>query len=402
MSIEKIVSERSPRMSEKYREEVKRDYKKQLDLLREELPFIALKYLNSKSQSLEISSVTRYAEDLRVYFRWLSLENPMCRSSKDIPDEVLQGQTASDIEEFLLYLEDFITVDENGKEKHHTLSASSRARKLAALKSFYKYLAKIGFLENGANPASLVESIKVTKTKESIVVISEPDKKKMFNLVDTGNEFVGQAEQIYRTQCLRDKAILCVLLGTGIRVSELVGLDLQDIDFEESKLSIIRKGGNFGQVYFNREVADALHDYIDIERNAMHDIKEKDRNALFISRKKGRITVRAVEYLVEKYSNVIYKDKVPNYVELLKPVEYDAEEGGKKKAKYRKAPKLHKISPHKLRSTFASDYVNSEGSDIQALSEVMGHSSAHISSKYYSRSSEMKKRSVADSVHLQK
>lgn len=388
-------------MSIKYREEIRQDYKKQLDLIREELPYIALKYLNSKAQSLEISSITRYAEDLRVYFRWLSLENPLCSSSKDIPDEVIQGQTASDIEEFLLYLEDFITVDENGKEKHHSLSASSRARKLAALKSFYKYLAKIGFLENGANPASLVDSIKVTKTKESIVVLSDRDKKKIFNLVNTGNEFEGQAEKIYRTQCLRDKAIISVLLGTGIRVSELVGLDISDVDFEDSSLSIIRKGGNFGKVYFNDDVSTALHDYIELERNELRDIRPEDRNALFISRKKGRITVRAVEYLVEKYSNIIYKDKVPNYYELIKPVEYDAEDGGTVKPKIRKSPKMHAISPHKLRSTFASDYLNkSETSDLQALSEVLGHSSATVTSKWYSRSSEEKKRDVAKSVKL--
>ena len=155
-------------------------------------------------------------------------------------------------------------------------------------------------------------------------------------------------------------AILTLLLHTGIRVSEMVGIDLQDIDWNEMRIRIFRKGRKEQYVYFNEPVREALEDYIQNERK----VSSEDMNALFISRKGQRISVRAVERLVKKYT----ASAVP----------------------------MKRITPHKLRSTFATNLYEETG-DIYVTSDALGHSSLETVKKYTNLHDE-RRRKAAEAI----
>ena len=166
-----------------------------------------------------------------------------------------------------------------------------------------------------------------------------------------------------RTQ-LRDTAIATLLLNTGIRVSECVGLDLKDINFDEMSVCVVRKGGRIEYVYMNEETARAIHDYIHLERpNFISSPKEP---ALFLSNRRQRMAVRSIQAMLEKYGrSVLKKDN------------------------------LH---PHTLRKTYGTMLYEAT-SDIGLVSETLGHKSVDTTRKHYADISEQHKR-LAGTLHV--
>ena len=166
----------------------------------------------------------------------------------------------------------------------------------------------------------------------------------------------------------RDIAIITLFLGTGIRVSECVGLDITDVNFRENSIRIIRKGGKESILYFGDEVEKALLDYIEGPRVmvAMQAVSG-DENALFFSLQKKRISVHAVENLVEKYA----KEFVPQ----------------------------KKITPHKLRSTFGTSLYQETG-DIYLVADVLGHSDVGTTKKHYAAIEDQNRRRAASAIKL--
>ena len=164
----------------------------------------------------------------------------------------------------------------------------------------------------------------------------------------------------------RDFALLSLFLGTGIRVSECVGINIADIDFENNAFVVTRKGGNQVVLYFSPEVADALADYL-AERKKIDPLPGNE-DAFFLSLQKKRITQRAVQNLVKKYAAVA-------------------------------APLKTKISPHKLRSTYATNLYNETG-DIYLVADVLGHSSVDTTRKHYADMTDARRRMAAEHVHL--
>ena len=146
----------------------------------------------------------------------------------------------------------------------------------------------------------------------------------------------------------RDYAILSLFLGTGIRISECVGLNVEDIDFTQNAFNITRKGGSKVTLYFNNEVADALLQYLDV-RSKIKNLPEGE-NALFLSLQNKRINVRTVQILVKKYAQIINP--------------------------------LKKITPHKLRSTFGTNLYR-ETNDIYVVASVLGHKDINVTRKHY-------------------
>ena len=164
---------------------------------------------------------------------------------------------------------------------------------------------------------------------------------------------------------VRDLAIMTLLLGTGIRVSECVGLDIDHVDFDNNGIKIIRKGGNEVVIYFGEEVRESLQDYIK-ERKGIIPLKGHE-NALFLSIQKRRISVRAVENLVKKYSSSVTK--------------------------------LKNITPHKLRSTYGTSLYRETG-DIYLVADVLGHSDVNTTKKHYAAIEDSRRRSAANVVKL--
>ena len=164
----------------------------------------------------------------------------------------------------------------------------------------------------------------------------------------------------------RDLAIITLLLGTGIRVSELVGLNVDDVDFRNNGLHLIRKGRKEMTVYFGNEVADALEQYMEGSRKLVIP-KEGHEDALFYSMQRRRIGVQAVQNLVKKYA----KEVTP----------------------------LKKITPHKLRSTYGTALYQ-ETDDIYLVAEVLGHSDVNTTRKHYAAMSDTRRRQAAGKVVL--
>ena len=163
----------------------------------------------------------------------------------------------------------------------------------------------------------------------------------------------------------RDLAILTLLLGTGIRVSECVGLDLNDVDFDNQRLKVRRKGGYEDLVYFGEEVADALQDYLK-ERNRIIPLPGHEE-AFFLSMQNRRLTVRSVENLVKKYTSRVTTVK--------------------------------KITPHKLRSTYGTTLYQETG-DIYLVADVLGHKDVNTTRKHYAAMKDENRRKAAKAVRL--
>ena len=164
---------------------------------------------------------------------------------------------------------------------------------------------------------------------------------------------------------VRDVAILTLFLGTGIRNSELVGLNVDDFDFEDMSFVVTRKGGNRTILYFNEEVERTLKDWLK-KRSEIKNLKEEEK-AMFLSLQNKRISVRTIQELVKKYAKIITP--------------------------------LKKITPHKLRSTFGTNLYR-ETQDIYLVADFLGHSDVNTTKKHYAASSEDIKRKAIKSVKM--
>ncbi len=299
-----------------------------------------------------------YAYDIRVFFEYLHESNPVFRKTpiKEYPLEILDQITRLDIEEYLDHCSYYI---KDGKE--YMNDERGKARKLASLRSFYNYFFRNEMIEK--NPAALV---KMPKLHEKEIVRLDPDEVAiLLDTVETGEKLTKKQMQYHEKNKLRDVALLTLLLGTGIRVSECVGIDLQDIDFKNNAVKIRRKGGYEAVVYFGDEVLTALTDYLE-KRETMQPV-EGHENALFLSMQNKRITVRAVENLVKKYALPVTN--------------------------------LKKITPHKLRSTYGTTLYR-ETNDIYLVADVLGHKDVNTTRKHYAALEEDKRRMAAKAVTL--
>ena len=183
---------------------------------------------------------------------------------------------------------------------------------------------------------------------------------------EESGEKLTERQKIYHNKTKkRDMAILTLLLGTGIRVSECVGLDLNDIDPKNNGIKVHRKGGSEVMVYFGDEVAEALDAYLD-ERLEMEP-QEGSTEAVFLSMQNRRINVRSVENLVKKYSRLVTTVK--------------------------------NITPHKLRSTYGTTLYQETG-DIYLVADVLGHKDVNTTKKHYAAQADSRRRMAARAVQL--
>ena len=185
--------------------------------------------------------------------------------------------------------------------------------------------------------------------------------------VELGDKLTKSQQKFHDKTKTRDMAILTLLLGTGMRVSECVGIDINDIDFKNSGIKIRRKGGNETVIYFGEEVENALLDYL--EERKLIVPQDGYENALFLSLQKRRIGVRAVENLVKKYSSLVTN--------------------------------LKKITPHKLRSTYGTALYKETG-DIYLVADVLGHKDVNTTKKHYAAIEDERRRKARNAVKLRK
>ena len=313
----------------------------------------ANEYLVTKNKAPR--TVLGYVGDIKVFFEYL--EKTMGIPVMQIRIQTLGSFTADDIQDYLMYLMRYNRTDPNNQKTiRESNQASSRARKLSSLRALYRYLIAHNHLEK--NVAELVDMPKIEE--KAITYLEKEEVRDVLQGAETGGSLTEAQFRFAKSSQMRDIAILTLLLNTGIRVSEMVGIDLQDIDWNERRIKIFRKGRKEQYVYFNDPVAETLQDYIDYERKT----PSEDMSALFISRKGQRISVRAVERLVKKYTASV----VP----------------------------MKRITPHKLRSTFATNLYEETG-DIYVTSDALGHSSLETVKKYTNLHDE-RRRKAAEAI----
>ena len=219
-------------------------YKQQTDLkniqkIREylqTLPKFCLEYFRSLEIRKSTNTRKNYAYDLGVFFYFLQTNNPYFanKSLRDLPVDILDQITAFDIEEYLSFLECYTR---NGRT--YTNHDEGKARKLSSLTSFYDYYYKKGLIKT--NPARMVD---VPKIKNKNIIRLEPDEVAiLLDQLEAGEGLTKTQKRFHEKTKTRDFALITLLLGTGIRVSECVGLDLNDIDFNVNGVRVHRKGG---------------------------------------------------------------------------------------------------------------------------------------------------------------
>ena len=233
---------------------------------------------------------------------------------------------------------------------------------MSALRSFYAYYYKRELIKT--NPTLLVDMPKL-HDKEIIRLDADETAELLDYIEHCGDHLTGQKKVYYEKTKYRDLAIVTLLLGTGIRVSECVGLDVNDIDFKNGGIRVVRKGGNEMMVYFGEEVEEALLNYLEI-RASITPIAGHE-NALFYSTQRKRIGVQAVENMVKKYAKEITTTK--------------------------------KITPHKLRSTYGTSLYKETG-DIYLVADVLGHKDVNTTRKHYAAMDEDRRRRAASAVKL--
>ena len=341
-----------------YHEELNKKNIVHLRELLDTLPPFCSQYFRGMQEYTSSRTRIAYAYDLRVFFEYMHENNPVFQKKKikDYPLEMLEQITRLDIEEYLEYCSFYI---KDGKE--YMNDERGKSRKLASLRSFYNYFFRNELIEK--NPAALVPMPKLHE--KEIVRLDADEVAILLDTVESGEKLTKQQLHYHEKTKIRDVALLTLLLGTGIRVSECVGIDLQDLDFKNNGVKVRRKGGYEAVVYFGEEVETALLDYLE-KRNHIIPVSGHE-NALFLSMQNKRISVRAVEKLVKKYSSLVTNMK--------------------------------KITPHKLRSTYGTSLYRETG-DIYLVADVLGHKDVNTTRKHYAAIEDERRRRAANAVKL--
>jgi site-specific recombinase XerD len=277
--------------------------------------------------------------------------------------EDLELVSSVDIENFLEYLNYYIKEDINEVKAPLEFSNSNRgkSRKLAAVRSFFKYYYKKRSIK--VNPSSFVDMPKIHE--KPIIRLEVDEVAKLLDIVESGEKLTKTQLRYQKLNMTRDLAIITLFLGTGIRVSELVGINISDIDFSVNGFRITRKGGNQVVLYFSDEVRSTLEEYLK-DRREIHAVAGHE-DALFLSMQRKRINIRSVQSLVKKYTQLVTS--------------------------------LKNISPHKLRSTYGTNLYRETG-DIYLVADVLGHKDVNTTKKHYAAIDDEKRRLAAKVVKL--
>lgn len=324
-----------------------------------ELPAVCFDFITAIDATTQPLTRYAYVNDLKLFFGFLSSELPKFSGHRltDFDTSDLAAVTSRDIHLYLDYLSYYIRNDEE-----FTNDNLGKMRKLASLRTFYKFLYKNGYIDS--DPAALVDMPK--RHDKAIIRLEIDEVARMLDLVESGEQLTERQKKYNEHVRSRDLAILTLFLGTGIRVSELVGINLDDLDFSINAFLVTRKGGNQAILYFPDEVASVLQDYLKLRRELTPLPGHED--ALFLSLQNKRISVRAVQIMVKKYAT-------------------------------QAAPLKKHLSPHKLRSTFGTNLYRETG-DIYLVADVLGHSDVNTTRRHYAAMTEDRRRMAASAVHL--
>ncbi|MGI6716559.1 MAG: tyrosine recombinase XerC [Eubacteriales bacterium] len=296
-------------------------------------PLVITQFLSYKEVIQNRSSLTviEYQRDLTMFFSYLLKSRGMDENSLSLVDGgFINSVTPEDIYSFLLYL-----------SRQRKVSAKTMARKLSAIKAFFKYhSAKSRLVEN--NPAKDIDSPSIKQALPKFLSLEES--------VDL-LEAVDKSDPFYA----RDYCILTLFLNCGMRLSELVGINLTDIDHDLKRLRVTGKGNKMRVIYLNSACRAAIESYLPVRSQMASKcsvpLSAESKNALFLSKRNQRISNKTVQWLVQKYLG-------------------KANLEGKG------------YSVHKLRHTAATLMYNQGGVDVRTLKEILGHEQLNTTQIY--------------------
>lgn len=311
-----------------------------------------------------------YTIDLRTFFDFLHRERVAFADQPltHITDQQIGSITKNDLVAYTDYLTYYFKEQDDSQDavvrplKPLTNREQAIKRKLCSIRSFYDYMYQSQRI--AANVTLLLELPKIHE--KPIIRLTKEEMTRMLEKSATGEGLTEHQKAYQKQTASRDFAMLSLFLGTGIRVSECVGINIEDVNLEDNAFLVTRKGGNQVVLYMPPEVATALADYMEV-RSKIRAVPGHE-NALFLSMQKRRITQRAVQNLVKKYAALA-------------------------------APLKPKISPHKLRSTFATNLYNETG-DIYLVADTLGHSSVDTTRKHYADVTEERRKMAAERIIL--
>lgn len=345
-----------------YHEQVKIKNILKLREMEKKLPPFCAVFFRGINDRVSTRTQVSYAYDLVIFFNFIN-ENVFDNaysSIRDIKLEDLERVEKFDLENFLEYLAYY----ENNDGLARTNNERGKGRKLSSVKSMYNYFYESELIKK--NPASIVHVPKIHE--KNIIRLEGNEVSRLLDVVENGSEQTTKHQEGYHKKTvIRDTCLVTLLLGTGIRVSECVGLNLDDLDFENNAIRIVRKGGNEARVYFGDEVREAMLTYL-AQRKAVIPAAGSEK-ALFLSMQNKRISVRAVEILIKKYASQVTT--------------------------------LKKITPHKLRSTYGTELYR-ESNDIYLVASVLGHKDVNTTRKHYASMDEEQRKKAANYVKLRK
>ena len=351
-----------------YQEQLNAERTEKIRKMLHELPIACTDFINSIAMTTSPLTRMAYTIDLQTFCDYAVKELPYFADKKpaDWTDDALGHFSAKELNGYAdyltLYFKDAVSGEDQKVLRNHECGVM---RKLSSLRSFFDFLFKNERISG--NVAAMVSLPKLHE--KPILYLIGPEVERLLSIADDGSELTKTQQSFHKHTHARDYAILMLFLGTGIRVSECVGINMDDLDFQTNAVLVTRKGGNQVILYFPQEVADALKAYLE-ERKQIKPLTTEDAPALFLSLQRKRITQRAVQKMVKKYCALA-------------------------------VPLKKRMSPHKLRSTYATRLYH-ETEDIYLVAEALGHADVNTTRKHYAAMSDQRRRQAAQNTHLPK
>lgn len=328
----------------------------------ENLPDFVFSFIEDYYDGDSINTQIAYSIDIKTFLVFLQKERfPNIHNLEDFTAKDLEKVTVDDFLHFRSYLKEYevTTYNGDGKPIHRTFcnSAYGINRKLSSVRSLYLYLYKTDRIRE-----NITDKVDMLKLHQKIKKpLTSQETVRILDVLFHGEKyFSGRDLAEYQNRKQRDMAIFITYLGTGIRVSELVNLNVEDVSFDTSSFIVTRKGGEQQEIFMPLQVENEIVTYLNEARPKLN---AKGEKALFLSRLGKRMTVAAVEKNLKKYcrtAGVTHPDKT---------------------------------RPHALRRTFACRLLE-DGVDIKMVAELMGHKNIEVTHKFYAQYSSQKRKEV--------
>lgn len=302
-----------------------------------------INYMKDKSDSTKLA----YIRDIEHFLNYILTSYEECQADciKNISIDTLSSLDLDFFNDYLEYAKLYRVGDKTRSNSEVTLN-----RKTSAIKSLFSYL----YITNKI-PSNPTEKIKSTKTDKKLVeCLNDKEVNELMDAVEFGGKKFSSRQLAYHEKSQkRDYALLSLLLGTGIRVSEAVGLNIDDLNIKEYEMKVIRKGGKEDKVYMSDDLIEVIKDYLEYRKTL--NTLEGHENALFLSYQGKRLSVRSIEKLVKKYFGSV--------------------------------DTLKKTNVHILRKTYGTHFLE-RTNNLELTSRNLGHSSVSTTHDFYMATSE--------------